>query len=362
MKTCPVCQNHLDGCICTQCDFDISCHYAAYPTLAPISAGVKAVSPGNAARTGRFRCPGCGSQTFFFHPQDNALQCTVCGQTHPLAAPAPIPLRPCPPVVSVSDLHVAVLQPTGAVAHIGKPLYRGTPAPNPIAIASSPWHIAFLHQDGTVSAFGDNDDQECETQRWKRIQAVVTPAFRTLGLRHDGTVISTDPDDVSLTRWNKITSIAAHLCGTAGLKGDGTVVFTNDVPDPSLWTNIAVLTAGEDHFVGLRKDGTVVSTSVDDQDVTTWRDIVAIAAGFHYTLGLRRDGTVVASGKEGWIPASVQDWTGIAAIYAGDLHAVGVRADGSLITTTPLLEKKLQTITTFTPDAYARAFPQTATP
>ena len=53
------------------------------------------------------------------------------------------------------------------------------------------------------------------------------------------------------------------------------------------------------HTVGLKSDGTVVSTGNNEFgqcDVSSWTDTVSVSAGAGHTIGLKSDGTVVAVG------------------------------------------------------------------
>ena len=75
-------------------------------------------------------------------------------------------------------------------------------------------------------------------------------------------------------------------------------------------------------------------------DVGGWTDIVAISAGTNHTVGLKSDGTVVAVGylgmKDGYnIKAedAFAHWTDIVAVSAGDAHTVGLKFDGTVVTT-----------------------------
>ena len=66
------------------------------------------------------------------------------------------------------------------------------------------------------------------------------------------------------------------------------------------WSNVVAISAGVDHTLGLKADGTVcikgyLKTGVSE--VLTWRDMVAVSAGYECCLGLRADGTVLAAGK-----------------------------------------------------------------
>lgn len=83
------------------------------------------------------------------------------------------------------------------------------------------------------------------------------------------------------------------------------------VCDVSDWSNIVAIAAGAYHTVGLKSDGTVVTTgqNIDDQDyISQWRDIIAVAAGLHHTVGLKSDGTVVAVGYNEYGECDISDW------------------------------------------------------
>ena len=109
------------------------------------------------------------------------------------------------------------------------------------------------------------------------------------------------------------TGISAGQEHIVGLKSDGTVVasiikeydymeINRDPIDVSDWENIVMISAGADHTVGLKSDGTVVSTSITEKDwdcgqtaVDGWRDIVMVSAGANHTVGLKSDGTVIST-------------------------------------------------------------------
>ena len=57
------------------------------------------------------------------------------------------------------------------------------------------------------------------------------------------------------------------------------------------WTDIVAVAAGYYHTVGLKRDGTVVTTSPNFSNMATWSDVIAVACGKYY-MGLRSDGTV----------------------------------------------------------------------
>jgi len=101
------------------------------------------------------------------------------------------------------------------------------------------------------------------------------------------------------------------------------------------------LDAGDDHYVGLREDGTVIAYYDDDDmedydgqcEVQDWTDIISIAAGGYHTVGLKSNGTVVAVGMTRDKATNVKSWTGIIDIAAGSQHTVGLKMDGTLVVT-----------------------------
>ncbi len=143
-------------------------------------------------------------------------------------------------------------------------------------------------------------------------------------------------------------TISAGYEHTVGLKSDGTVVATeykgnNDFYDGQCdvegWTDIVAISANDYHTVGLKSDGTVVATEYEGGkdrycgqcDVEGWTDIVAISAGYSHTVGLKSDGTVVAVGYNGSGQCDVKGWTDIVAISAGSSHTVGLKSDGTVV-------------------------------
>lgn len=115
------------------------------------------------------------------------------------------------------------------------------------------------------------------------------------------------------------TTISAGVNHTVALKTDGTVVATgwneSGQCNVSSWTDIVAVSAGGYHSVGLKSDGTVVATGFNETgqcNVSGWTDIVAISTGWYHTVGLKADGTVVAVGNNEYGRRDVGSWTDIA--------------------------------------------------
>lgn len=155
----------------------------------------------------------------------------------------------------------------------------------------------------------------------------------------------------------QVTDLALWNLSVFGLRPDGTVelsLYTPEEEDPpypadydkfsarwASWTDITAIACGWDHLVGLKKDGTVVTTLTNDrlssrwehdislrENPSMWTDITAIAAYANYTLGLKSDGTVLMAG-DGPDASALSD---IVWIHAGDNLAFALDNHGTLYT------------------------------
>ena len=158
-------------------------------------------------------------------------------------------------------------------------------------------------------------------------------AFSELGNYRDSAQRATEA-----RKTQQVATISAGDYHTVGLRRDGTVVAVGgDLEgqcDVSRWTAVVTVAAGLNHTVGLRGDGTVVAVGKNDDgrcDVSSWTDIVAVSAGAYHTIGLRSDGTVVAVGENEDGQCDVSDWSNIVSVSAGMSHTVGLRSDGTVV-------------------------------
>ena len=125
---------------------------------------------------------------------------------------------------------------------------------------------------------------------------------------------------------------------TVGLKADGTVMAVGDNVygqcNVSSWRDIVAVSAGGHHTVSLKADGTVMAVGDNDVgqcNVSSWRDIVAVSAGDYHTVGLKADGTVMAVGSNYAGRCNVSSWRDMVAVSAGEEHTVGLKADGTVV-------------------------------
>ena len=139
--------------------------------------------------------------------------------------------------------------------------------------------------------------------------------------------------------WTDVVAIESGENHSLGVHRDGTVVAaggnTYGQCNVSGWTDIVAVSA-YDHSIGLRSDGTAVATGLNTDgqcEVSEWKDLVAVAAGFTYSLGLRSDGSVLVAGDHGWLNLDeiAKGWSSITAVSASFTHALGLRQDGTAV-------------------------------
>ena len=201
-------------------------------------------------------------------------------------------------------------------------------------------HTVGVDLSGNVVATGYNEYGQCNVSEWSDIIAVSTGENHTVGLKSDGTVVSTvdEQTQYAFSEWNDIVEIVSGENHVVGLKSDGTVLaYGNNEHgqcDVSEWSDIIAIVAGQLHTVGLKSDGTVVATGINDYDqcnVLGWENIEKIYATSIFTVGLKKDGTVVAAGNNEYGQCNLSSWTDIVDINVDILTTIGLKADGTVV-------------------------------
>ena len=266
---------------------------------------------------------------------DYSGACSECGEAKQVNHPA-----------SCGAAHVVVVQPDGTVRAEGlnNEGQSNVSDWSEIVVVSAGYrHTVGVRKDGTVvSTQSKNEYTECNVSDWRNVVDVSTGKYHTVGLLADGTVVATGNEKYGrceVDTWENIVQISCGDYHTLGLKADGTVVSAgwndNKQREVQNWNNIIAVSGGHLFSVGLRKDGTVVATGDNDKDqhsdCANWTDIVMISAGFEHTVGLRRDGTVVVSGPNEFGECDVQGWSDVVYVCAGEGCTVGIQADGTVL-------------------------------
>ncbi|MGV2939614.1 immunoglobulin-like domain-containing protein [Mesobacillus sp. LC4] len=199
-----------------------------------------------------------------------------------------------------------------------------------------------LFQNNITSIQSANAALHLTREDAKKYEGIVaTETSLTVVLVEDGTVVASSPrGNNETTQWTNIAAVDSGNQHTLGLKKDGTAVATgNDAHgrlNVSEWSNLVDIAAGAEHSVGLKADGTVVAVGNDRNGqlgLHHWEGIVEIAAGARHTVGVKSDGTVVAVGDTQNRQTQVGDWTDIVSVAAGFAHTVGLKKDGTVVAT-----------------------------
>ncbi len=170
-----------------------------------------------------------------------------------------------------------------------------------------------LRRNGTVIAAGDYDTLQCDRKdsplqvcQWKDILKIESSGSFVYGIRKDGSVCSTDHElNEAVKGWRNIYKLYRDYPMVYGIRRDGRVEWANSYGECGQmngWTDIVEITCSREFVAGLKKNGTVVfvegHTSCDfhELDATKWRNVVDIKTVGNYCLmGLRTDGTVVTT-------------------------------------------------------------------
>jgi alpha-tubulin suppressor-like RCC1 family protein len=184
---------------------------------------------------------------------------------------------------------------------------------NILSIAAGANFTVALHNDGTVTATGDNSFGETNVPAGlANVIAIAAGNEHVLALKSDGTV----------TGWG------------AGLT-NGPFPHSGQVLVPVGLTNVMAIAAGESYSLALKADGTVTGWGDGAFGVTNVpavNNITAIAAGSFHVLALCSNGTVIAWGDNAFgqtnVPAGL---TNVIAVAAGWNQSLALRNDGTAV-------------------------------
>lgn len=222
--------------------------------------------------------------------------------------------------------------------------------------------------DGSVVMASGKDRQELPA--WNDIVAMDANGDQLAVVHVGGTVTrcSILTGEMQELDWTGVVDVAFGTgigpIGLVALIEDGTVICDSTDPETTYygqisqelkgWSDVTAIAVGARSIIGLKSDGTVVATAIQESNVDLgqtavdeWTDIVAVAAGAAHTVGLKSDGTVVACGSDSGGKLAVEDWSDIVMIAAGINHTVGLKADGTVLVAGNVYDKS-HGITTWT--------------
>ncbi|WP_198360488.1 Ig-like domain-containing protein [Thermincola potens] len=234
-------------------------------------------------------------------------------------------------------------------------IFANTPAFTAAAVYSGTGYSLALKPDGTVWAWGINDQGQLgnggqdlnphknpeQVPGLTGVTALAPGGYHVVALKNDGTVWT----------WGKNDS---------GQLGDGTYTSRFSPGQVPGLTGVKAVAAGANHTVVLKTDGTVwawgnnmygqlgtspsvLAKTYSPVQIPGIDSVVEIGAGIWHTLARRADGTVWAWGRniEGQVgngsasavvdsPAQVSGLTGVTKVAAGGYHNLALRSDGTV--------------------------------
>ena len=178
-------------------------------------------------------------------------------------------------------------------------------------------HAAVLLSDGSAAAAGFPERQDlvdyqtglttsgsCEVDGWTDLKQILALNGETIGLKEDGTLVTTGKAPEEWAAYTDIESIWGYENGTAAaaIRSDGSVVY---------------LRKGDDTY--------------GQNNINSWTDMVQLSVGRRHTVGLRADGTVAAVGDNFAGQCEVEDWSGIVSVAAGNSGTIGITDQGRVL-------------------------------
>ncbi|MBI2257907.1 MAG: T9SS type A sorting domain-containing protein [Flavobacteriia bacterium] len=220
-----------------------------------------------------------------------------------------------------------------------------------VAIAGALNHTIVLKNDGTVWSWGYNwygqlgdgtninSATPVQVNNLTGVIAIAGGDDHSLALKDDGTIWA----------WGH---------NWYGQLGDGTYIDRNTPVQVSNLIGVIAIAGGDKHTVALKNDGTVWSWGSDDfgqigDGLNNWgsnipllvsnlTEIIAVTAGSNHTLALKNDGTVWSWGFNAYgqlgdgtntnrnIPVQISNLTGITAISGGGYHTIALKDEATL--------------------------------
>lgn len=169
---------------------------------------------------------------------------------------------------------------------------------------------------------------------------IVTTNMYSVGVRTDGSLLTHGNNSVGqldTKLWRSVIFAAGNDTTLAGLTADGKVLLAGEKAstwtNAAEWTDIVGIAVGSEHIVGLKQDGTAVSTSVEgagdgdksQDEVSGFAGITAIFAGNGMTVGLKQDGKLICAPSS----AELEALENVAYAAIGDNHCVVMYNDGT---------------------------------
>lgn len=116
---------------------------------------------------------------------------------------------------------------------------------------------------------------------------------------------------------------------SAYVTSKGKVVTYGSAPSTTDFENIVQIASDGSTLIGLKKNGTLVSSSTLPSEVSKWKNITYISMSDTHYVGVTSEYKVECTGNDD--ACAVEDWSSITKVYAGSGYTIGVNSNGKLV-------------------------------
>lgn len=233
----------------------------------------------------------------------------------------------------------------------GNDLYgqvTNTPAYNDFsAVAAGAYFAVGLRSDGSLAAWGNNSDGQCNVPAGNDFKAIAAGSRHALALKADGSLAAwgnNDNGQLAVPAGNDFLAISACSDWSVAVRQNGSLVAwgAGDFGDTSVVDaanavngTFKAVSAGHTWGMALRTDGSIArwgTGPLGGSLGTLPKDtgLKAISAGLNFGLALKADGSILAWGANAEGETSVPAGNDFTAIAARALHCVALRSDGTI--------------------------------
>jgi alpha-tubulin suppressor-like RCC1 family protein len=218
---------------------------------------------------------------------------------------------------------------------------------NLVTVAAGDSHTIALRADGTVAAWGANDQGQASVPAGLTdVVAIAAGGKLSLALKVDGRVVAWGSNDYGERNVPSDLSdvVAATTSGShcLALRRDGTVTawgdnYSGEATVPGNIPTVVGIAASWGYSLGVTQNGslTVWGVSGIAYALPNLNQVVAVSAGSTFGLALNADGTVVdwrqyLSPSYSTIGGVPTDLKNVVAIGAADTNAIALKSDGTV--------------------------------
>ena len=202
--------------------------------------------------------------------------------------------------------------------------------------------MLIVQKDGTVFPVGGDAEIVRCIKGWRSIREITAGTDSIAGVHYNGTLEFYGNASLWMKckRWPALLHAAfsnEHLMGIT-VMGKPCSTYPFPIPLHPEQDARSILVIPEGYLILLR-DGTVLGESA--AGAGEWEQIISIAAGERHFIGLTRQGNVLSCGNNLAGQCRTGGWNNIIAIAASGKISAGLTSGGSIVTTDPALSKKV---------------------